>query len=337
VTATAVAAPAAKLDAPDLEGYPKFLRPAVAAPGVYYAGFWVRLGVNLIDSAIQALIYLIVSYVVSALVGIVAAIAHFDSNSASTPVAIASLLAVYVYYNTVLVARHAASPGMRLCSMRIVRDADITTAPDRRTLHMRGILWILFSVTGFLRVIDALFIVFDARKRSLHDLIVGTAVVRKAPTPPKLASLLCSVCGRPVDEGTLCPRHGGSVGLTITLSGHTVSLQVAASVLALVGVVGVIVGIVAMIGGHVVGAAAIVAGLALLRITMALTQLRSWARWVGFGVALLIALGGAAAGLIALLRSNSAGGFLLAGGAVGALVAGCLWTPETYRSFRRVP
>ncbi len=335
---SAVAAPpVAALDVPELTGYPRFLRPRVAVPGVYYAGFWVRVGVNLVDAVIQALLYLIVSYVAQIIVGLVAAIAQFDSNAANTWVSLVSVAGVFLYYNTVLVARHAATPGMRFCSLRIVRADDIAQAPDGRTLYLRGVIWIVFSLTGILRILDALYIIVDPRKRSVHDLMVGTTVVRKAPTPPKLASLLCEVCGRPVDEGTLCPKHGGSLGLTLTLSGHTVSLQIAASLLAVVAIAAFLVGIVLLFTSLLVGAVLIVVGGALLRITMAMTQLRSWARWVGTATGLVIALASVAYGVALIAGSNSAGGFLFAGAAVGALIVGCLWTPETYRSFRRIP
>jgi uncharacterized RDD family membrane protein YckC len=335
---TAVAVPSAEaLETPDLAGYPAFLRPRVAAPGVYFAGFWVRLGVNLVDTAIQALLYLVVSYVLQLVAGIIAGIGHLDSDTVSRVTSILAAIAVFVYYSTIVVARNAATPGMRFCSMRIVRDSDITVAPDRRTLLIRGAIWIGFSVVPILRVIDALFIVFDPRKRSLHDRMVGTVVVRKAPSPPRIASMLCTVCGRPVDEGTLCPKHGGTMGLTITLSGHTVSLQIAASLLTVVAIVAFVVGVAMLLTSSPAGGLGVLASILLLRTTMSLTQLRRWARWAGSAVGVAIALGGVVAGVAQLAGSKSSGGFLLAGGAVGVLITACLWTPETYRSFHRIP
>ena len=335
---TAVATPPATvLDSPELAGYPAFLRPHVAAPGVYYAGFWVRVGVNLIDTVIQALLYLVVSYVIQIIVTIASAIAHFDSNVANTGTTIASVAIVFLYYNTVVVARRGATPGMRFCAMRIVRADDITATPAKSALYLRGVIWIVFSAVGILRILDALYIVTDNRRRSVHDVMVGTAVVRRAPTPPKLASILCEVCGRPVDEGTLCPRHGGSLGLTLTLTGHTVSLQVAASLLAITAAAAVVAGVAILFSSLLVGAALMVAGLVLLRVTMAVTQLRSWARWVGTVIGVAIAISATAYGTALLIGSTSAGGFVLAGAAVGALITGCLWTPETHRSFRRIP
>ena len=154
---TAVAVPSAEvLETPDLAGYPAFLRPRVAAPGVYFAGFWVRLGVNLVDTAIQALLYLVVSYVLQLVAGVIAGIGHLDSDTVSRVTSILSVIAVFVYYSTIVVARNAATPGMRFCSMRIVRDSDITVAPDRRTLLIRGAIWIGFFASGLLAAMGVL-------------------------------------------------------------------------------------------------------------------------------------------------------------------------------------
>jgi uncharacterized RDD family membrane protein YckC len=331
------AAPAVVLDTPDLAGYPTFLRPRVAAPNLYYAGFWVRLGVNLVDAAIQAILYLIVDYVAQLLSGVIGAIAHLSSDAVTFWTSIVSVVAVVLYYNLVVVARRGGTIGMRLASMRIVRDGEITTTPDQRTLYKRGVVYLAFSLISPLRIVDALVIVFDPRKRSLHDILSGTVVVRRAPPPPKLASMLCTVCGRPVDEGTLCPKHGGSVGLTITLSGHTASLQIAASLLAVIAIVGVVVGVVMLVTSRPIGAIGLLIGVLLLRTTMSLTQLRNWARWVGSATGILVAVALLAFGVTQISSSKSAAGFLFAGAAVGVLITACLWTPETYRAFRRIP
>ncbi len=333
----AVAAPATVLDTPDLAGYPSFLRPRVAAPNVYYAGFWIRLGVNVVDAAFQAILYLVVSYVANAISGIIGGILHLDSTRVTFWTSVAAALAVVLYYNLVLVARRASSPAMRLASLRIVSSSDITGVPERRTLYLRGLVYLVFSAVSPLRIIDALVIVFDPRKRSLHDLMVGTAVVRRAPSTPRLGSLLCTVCGKPVDEGTLCPKHGGSIGLALTLTGHTVSLQIAASLLALAGAAGVVVGLVMLAGRHPPGLIGVAVGVALVRTTMSLTQLRTWARWTGTAAAIVIAVALGALGAEQLGGSRSAGGFLFAGAAIGILIAACLWTPQTHRSFRRIP
>jgi uncharacterized RDD family membrane protein YckC len=334
---TAVAAPAAVLDTPDLVGYPTFLRPRVAAPSVYYAGFWVRVGVNVVDAAFQGILYIIVDYFAQLVSGIITAIAHLASDAVTFWTSIVAAVAVVLYYNLVLVARRGGTPGMRVATLRIVRDSDITAAPDRRTLYLRGIVYLVFTVLTPLRILDALLIVVDPRKRSLHDVVAGTAVVRRAPPPRKLSSLLCTVCGRPVDEGTLCPKHGGSMGLAITLSGHTASLQVGASLLAIVAIVGVIVGVAMLVTSRPIGAIGIVIGVLLLRTTMSLTQLRNWARWVGSAAGVLIAIGLVAFAATQFSSSKGTAGFLVVGAAVGALITACLWTPETHRSFRRIP
>lgn len=332
---TVAAAPT--VERPDLAGYPAFLRPRVAAPNVYYAGFWVRVGINAVDAVIQGLLYLVVDYVAQLVAGIVGNIAHVGSDQVTFWTSIVSVTAVFLYYNVVLVARRGRTPGMRLGSLRIVRDADLTSVPERRSLYARGALFIAFTVLLPLRIVDALVIVFDPRKRSLHDILTGTVVVRRPPAPPKLASMLCTVCGDPVDEGTLCPKHGGTMGLTITLTGHTVSLQIAAGLLAAISLVAIVVGLVLLVTGHLLGLAAIVVGALLLRTTMSITQLRNWARWVGSAAGVLVAVLLLVAAASQLSSSRTAAGFLVAGALVGALITGCLWTPETHRSFQRIP
>ncbi len=334
---TAVAAPVAVLDTPDLVGYPQFLRPRIAAPSVYYAGFWVRVGINAVDAILQALLYLVVAYVAQLVTGIITAVAHLPSDAVTFWTSVTAAIAVVVYYNLVPVARRAGTPGMRLGAMRIVLDADITKRPTKRTLYLRGLWYLIFTVIIPLRIVDGIFMAVDARKRSLHDILAGTVVVRRAPAPPKLASMFCTVCGRPVDEGTLCPKHGGSMGLAITLTGHTISLQIAASLLAAVAVVGFVVGVVMLVTSRPIGAIGIVVAALLLRTTMSLTQLRNWGRWVGTAAGIVIAVGLIGAAVTQISNSAVAAGFLFAGAAVGALIAACLWTPETHRSFRRIP
>ena len=332
------AAPAASvLDTPDLAGYPTFLRPHVASDTAYYAGFWVRLGIHLVDLAVQLVAFLIVDAVGQLVAGIVGNVVHAGSDRVSLWTTIVCAVAVFVYYNVFYVGRRGRTLAMRFGALRVIADDASGDFANRATLLRRGAIFVLFTVLVPLRIVDAAYIVVDQRKRSLHDVMTGTAVVRRPPPPPRLASLLCSVCHRPVDEGTLCPRHGGTRGLTVTLAGHTASMQVAAGLLAATSLVAVVVGLVMLVSHQPLGVVVLVAGAALLRVTMSLTQLRTWARWTATAVAAMLIVLMLVAAATQLSSSRTAAGFLLAGAAVSALIAACLWTPETHRAFRRIP
>ena len=85
-------------------------------------------------------------------------------------------------------ARTAQTPAKRLLFMYIVMSKDHAPATYRRVwLREAGVEWILFGIIlswasgGIVPLIDALWILFDRNKQTLHDKLAETLVVH-APT-----------------------------------------------------------------------------------------------------------------------------------------------------------
>lgn len=329
---SAVAVPPSP-DAAMLHGYPRFLQPRIAAAGLYYAGFWVRCGIGLVDLLAQAVLYAALNYVVQLVLGVAAGIAHFDALGVSMPLSIGCALLIVLVYNVVLVPRAGASAGMRLVGARIVTEGDVTTRPPARTLRGRGVLWLLATILAPFALVDVLGIALDGRKRALHDIATRTVVVRRAPQPPRLPPLRCSVCGRPVQEGNLCGHHGGTAGLTIALAGRPASLQMAAALLALTAAAAIVAGVVLLLAGSLPGMAGSAVGILLLWVTMALTQMEAWARLVASLTGVLLAAAALIIGLLLLLGGDRTGTYVLVLVPVGMVIVAALWSPQTHRAF----
>lgn len=329
---SAVAVPPSP-DATTFPGYPRFLQPRIAAAGLYYAGFWLRCGIGLMDVLTQSVLYAALNYVVQLVLGIAAGIAHFDADGLSMPISIGCALLVVLVYNLVLVPGAGASLGMRIVGARIVLQGDVTARPSAGRLRGRGVLWVLATILAPLALVDVVAIALDLRKRALHDLATGTVLVRRAPPPPRLPPLQCSVCGRAVQEGTLCGRHGGTTGITIALRGRPVALQTAAALLALAAVAAIIAGLVLLLSGSVPGVAGPAVGILLLWVTMALTQMEAWARLVASLTAVLVAAAALVAGLLLFLGGDRTGAYILVLVPVSIVITAALWSPQTHRAF----
>jgi uncharacterized RDD family membrane protein YckC len=160
--------------------------PMAVAPGLAYAGFWLRLVAYIIDS-------LIISVVAGAIILILffatgfAAIVRNSSDNPNTDVfqgtvlmaiilvAIGALFGVWLYYALMESSRHQATLGKMTLGL-IVTDLRLQPISFGRASgrffakFITGLipLWIGYIMAGF-----------TAKKQALHDMIAGCLVLRK--------------------------------------------------------------------------------------------------------------------------------------------------------------
>ena len=167
-------------------------RPAVAweapaepvgpAPGIEFAPHGPRLAAYLIDSLVLSIA------AVTMLVPILWAQGRIDAARVATEstsgdplvgitiiVSFVVLLGLIFGYFPFFWARGGQTPGMRPFRLWVVRDAD-GTAVSWRTAVLRMIALYFVSAVLYLGYI---WVFIDKRRRSWHDLVAGTVVIRR--------------------------------------------------------------------------------------------------------------------------------------------------------------
>lgn len=130
-----------------------------------YAGFWIRFGAKFIDGIILQ----IGGYVLGMLVGLA-----FRGSDAAVVIATLLALAFNLAYSVYFVGKFGATPGKMACKLEIIRPDGSPMTYGRAT--GRFFAEILSSLTLGIGYIMA---GFDEEKRSLHDRVADTRVVRK--------------------------------------------------------------------------------------------------------------------------------------------------------------
>lgn len=130
---------------------PVTLSYAHGSAGVAYAGFWLRVAANIIDS----LVLFVPSLIASALIPVLGG------------------FALWFLYESLLIAKwDGQTIGRKVCGFRVIsndgRPCGTGQACARTAAHLLSML--IFCI-GYLMV------AFDGRKRALHDHIAGTVCV----------------------------------------------------------------------------------------------------------------------------------------------------------------
>ncbi len=138
--------------------------------GPVYAGFWVRFGAKLID-----LLILVGINLVTGLIFILAA-GGMDGGGAS-PADSFLLQAIYqafgAGYTTLFLGRFGATPGKMACGLRVV------AADGRSISYLRALgRYLAEFLSGMLLMLGYIMAAFDGEKRTLHDRVCATRVVR---------------------------------------------------------------------------------------------------------------------------------------------------------------
>lgn len=87
---------------------------------------------------------------------------------------------VWIAYRTVMVGWKGASAGQLICGMRVIRDGDQSLGvPSWGVAAGRAVLaMVLFSIP-LVGLINGLWPLFNDKRQTLHDLAVGTVVLKK--------------------------------------------------------------------------------------------------------------------------------------------------------------
>ena len=140
--------------------------------GMHYVGFWWRFLASMIDG----LILFGLNFVIGFAVGFSALqIVGLEQNTAGVMAFAVSWLAgmaIRIAYEVIFIGAYGATPGKRVCNMKVVR-AD--GSPVGYALATgRFFAKILSTITLLIGYIIA---AFDSEKRALHDRICDTRVV----------------------------------------------------------------------------------------------------------------------------------------------------------------
>jgi uncharacterized RDD family membrane protein YckC len=137
-----------------------------------YAGFWTRLGAVVIDG----FIIWIFNMVLFVPLGIIMPTSTDDPFAALSFMPLIMLLqyAIPAVYDTWFVGKYGATPGKMACKIKVVV-ADGTPVSYSRALGRHFAKWLSSLIMG----IGFLMAAFDDERRTLHDRICETRVVRK--------------------------------------------------------------------------------------------------------------------------------------------------------------
>ena len=129
------------------------------APGVVFGGFWIRFVAYYVDAAlVEIIVILLVLAFIPSIAGVL----------------LVSMIVPPVYF-----IGFWATTGQTIAMMpfrlRVVRDSDgVRLGFGRAVLRLIG-----FSIACLPLYLGLIWVAFDSRKRRWHDLIAGSAVIRR--------------------------------------------------------------------------------------------------------------------------------------------------------------
>ena len=147
----------------------------VAVRGQVYAGFWIRFAAKLIDGAVLYGIGTLVERVVVALAfdGVAPVPPDWEGVWRMLMYSSAINTVIGLAYSVYFMAKHEATPGKRILGLRVVR-ADGGRVETGRVIG-RYFAEAVSTITFFAGYVMA---AFDDEKRTLHDYMCDTRVVR---------------------------------------------------------------------------------------------------------------------------------------------------------------
>lgn len=148
-------------------------------PDLSYAGFWIRFAAKLIDGLVLSIPSIIIIVVCIVAMGGLAAFTQRSSQDLASLFGVGQLLlqlvmgGVTISYNAIMVGVWGTTVGKKACGLAVVK------ADGSRVSHGRA--WgrgFAEIVSGMVCYIGYIIAGFDQQKRSLHDHICDTRVVR---------------------------------------------------------------------------------------------------------------------------------------------------------------
>jgi uncharacterized RDD family membrane protein YckC len=164
-------------------------QPNVSAAARPYAGIVSRTVALAIDAAVLTVSFAVASGVLGLILSL------FTPVEVSSPGAVLGAAGVWslvvANYFVLFWTLAGETPGMRLMALRVVGAGD---NPVRLGQALRRLVGMVLAALPFFA--GYLPILFDDRRRGLHDMLAGTVVVyaptRSAPTPPPAAAISSS-------------------------------------------------------------------------------------------------------------------------------------------------
>ena len=138
--------------------------------GFKYGGFWIRVGAKIIDGIVLSAIQLQMLLLLGLSMG-----SSSEQSAAVVSVLISNLLSVglQVAYTVFFLGKFAATPGKMVCGLKVVRPT------GERITYLRALgRWFAEILSSLIFLIGYIMAAFDAEKRTLHDRICDTRVVR---------------------------------------------------------------------------------------------------------------------------------------------------------------
>lgn len=136
-----------------------------------YAGFWVRLGAKFIDGIILGAVSMVVSFAAGFMM-----LSSSDPSQAFAPAIILNVLQIVIAatYTTWFLGRYGATLGKMACRIKVV------TADGEKVSYGRALgRHFAEFISSIIFCIGYIMAAFDNQKRTLHDRICNTRVVRK--------------------------------------------------------------------------------------------------------------------------------------------------------------
>jgi uncharacterized RDD family membrane protein YckC len=144
-----------------------------------YGGFWIRFGAKLIDGIVLGVVNFALSFVIglAAAPGYAASGPQNVASAGSVAVVVATTvlqIALAVAYATFFIGRYAATPGKMVCGLKVV------TADGGRVSYGRALgRYFAEILSSLILSIGYIMAAFDGEKRTLHDRVCNTRVIRK--------------------------------------------------------------------------------------------------------------------------------------------------------------
>jgi uncharacterized RDD family membrane protein YckC len=152
------------------------LREGVVAPaGLQYGGFWIRFAALFVDS----MILFVVSFLLDTiLLGVTGLKEKLTPNNLAQMLIVQGVLAllnliIRVAYETWFVGRFGATPGKMACRLKVVTPDGGPVSYARALGRSLGKI-----LSGLILGIGYLMAAFDDQKRTLHDRICDTRVIK---------------------------------------------------------------------------------------------------------------------------------------------------------------
>jgi len=144
--------------------------PATATPAVTrveYAGFWIRLVAYILDAIILAIPLTVLNLVLRP---------NPNDPASGHPILLFALTVALevAYFAGFWASTMQATIGQRVCGLRVVSAADLGPISFGQSVGRFFAMWLSAAIL----CIGLIMIAFTERKQGLHDMIVGTYVIK---------------------------------------------------------------------------------------------------------------------------------------------------------------